>query len=62
MEIFIGILGIVWGILCTILFFKVWNACNNIEILTNKFAPERMKEIKSSIETREEIDNWIKEK
>ena len=56
MEIFIGILGIVWGILC----IKIWKACNHIELLANKFAANQ-KENKAKFETREEIDNWLKE-
>lgn len=30
MQAFLIILGIVWGILCLVLFFKIWGACNNI--------------------------------
>lgn len=30
MQVFLIILGIVWSILCLVLFFKVWGACNNI--------------------------------
>ena len=28
--VFVWILGIVWSILCIILFFKVWGMCNNV--------------------------------
>lgn len=28
MEVILPILGIAWGILCIILFFKIWKACN----------------------------------
>lgn len=30
MQAFLIIIGIVWGILCLVLFFKVWGACNDI--------------------------------
>jgi hypothetical protein len=33
MEVFLGIIGFVWGILCIILFFKVWGMCNNVSKL-----------------------------
>ena len=29
-ETFIGIIAFVWGILCIILFFKVWGMCNDV--------------------------------
>lgn len=41
---FVWILGIVWSILCIILFFKVWGMCNNVksilQILLDKEAEE----------------------
>lgn len=44
MEVLLGILGIIWGILCLILFFKVWGMCNNVskilELLEKKSAKE----------------------
>ena len=30
METFIGLLCFIWGVLCLILFFKVWGMCNNV--------------------------------
>ena len=30
MEVFIGIISIIWTILCIILFFKIWGATNDI--------------------------------
>lgn len=70
------ILGFIWAILCLVLFFKVWGACDNIKRLTDKYAPEEEDEapivptpktggesalLKSTPETREDIDNWLKE-
>ncbi len=63
----LAILGLIWGILCIILFFKVWNACNCIKRLAAKYAPENAQlklkhnTNKSNLETRESIDNWLKE-
>ena len=40
MEGFFGFLALIWSVLCIILFFKVWNMCNNVqrirEILEDK--------------------------
>lgn len=71
------ILGLIWAILCLVLFFKVWGACDNIKRLTDKYASEDEEEIvpgaptpktigksvslKSTPETREDIDNWLTE-
>ena len=30
MDPFLYVLSIVWGVLCLILFFKVWGMCNNV--------------------------------
>jgi hypothetical protein len=42
--VFVWILGIVWSILCIILFFKVWGMCNNVssilQILLDKEVEE----------------------
>lgn len=35
MEVFFSIVGIIWGILCIILFFKVWEMCNNVNEIKN---------------------------
>ena len=35
----VNILAIVWAILCIILFFKIWSACNSIQRLADKYAP-----------------------
>ena len=62
MEGFIVLVGLIWSILCIVLFFKVWNACNNIQRLADKYAPENVKKDnvskqgKSTLETREDID------
>lgn len=71
------ILGLIWAILCLVLFFKVWGACDNIKRLTDKYASENEEEsahsaqtpkttgesvlLKSTPETREDIDNWLTE-
>ena len=66
MEGFIVLVGLIWSILCIVLFFKVWNACNNIQRLADKYAPENVKKDnvskqgKSTLETREDIDKWLK--
>lgn len=63
MEDFVILLSLIWSVLCIVLFFKVWNACNNIQRLTDKYAPNReiRKTGKSTLETREDIDKWLKE-
>ena len=65
MEDLVVLAGLIWSILCIILFFKVWNACNNIKRLADKYAPESSKSkssvSKSALETREDIDKWLKE-
>ena len=52
------LLVLVWGILCIILFFKIWGACNNIKKLANKYAP-KVNQKSPTLETREDIDNWL---
>lgn len=37
MATFIGIVMLIFGILQIILFFKVWNMCNNVQKLTDHF-------------------------
>ena len=37
------VIAIIAGILQTILFFKIWRACNNIERLAKKYAPKEPK-------------------
>lgn len=61
------IIAAVWGILCIILFFKVWRACNDIKRIADKYAPDLEKERekrnrpRSSVETKEELDKWLNE-
>ena len=55
------LVGFVWGILCIILFFKIWGACNNIERLVRKYAPKENAR-KNSLETREDIEKWLNDK
>ena len=68
MDGFAGLLGLIWGVLCIILFFKVWKACNNIQRLVDKYAPQKAnnrdisKSDKSTPETREDIEKWLNEK
>lgn len=47
MEGFIVLVGLIWSILCIVLFFKVWKACNNIQRLADKYAPENVKKTMS---------------
>lgn len=67
MEVALTVLGIAWGILNIILFFKLWGACNNIKRIANKYAPdlekerERRNRPRSSVETKEELDKWLNE-
>lgn len=67
MKGFVVLLGLIWSVLCIVLFFKVWKACNNIQRLADKYAPENVnkgeisKSGKSTLETREDIDKWLKE-
>lgn len=67
MEVTLAVLGIAWGILNIILFFKLWGACNNIKRIANKYAPDLEKEResrnrpRSSVETKEELDKWLNE-
>lgn len=67
MEVALAVLGIAWGILNIILFFKLWGACNNIKRIANKYAPdlekerERRNRPRSSVETKEELDKWLNE-
>ena len=35
MEVFFSIIGVIWSILCIILFFKVWGMCNNVNEIKN---------------------------
>ena len=55
----LDILYIIWGILCVILFFKVWIACENIKRLADKYAPIPIK--KEKFGTKEDIDKWLNE-
>ena len=38
--VIVWILGIVWSILCIILFFKVWGMCNNVKRLTDRLCDD----------------------
>lgn len=67
MDIALVILGIVWGVLNIILFFKLWRACDNIKRIADKYAPdlekerERRNRPRSSVETKEELEKWLNE-
>ncbi len=67
MEGFIVLVGLIWSILCIILFFKVWKACDNIQRIADKYVPENVKKDndnkkgKSTLESREDIDKWLQE-
>ena len=63
METIILIIGTVWGILNIILFFKLWGACDDIRRITNKYAPDLEKSNlpRSTVETKKELDDWLKE-
>ena len=50
---------IIWGILCIMLFIKIWNACNCIKRLADKYAPIPVK--KEKFGTKEDIDKWLNE-
>ena len=54
------VLSAIWGVLNIILFFKIWEACDNIKRIANKYAPERDKH--TTPETREDIDNGLQNK
>ena len=51
MEVFLGIIGFVWCVLCIILFFKVWGMCNNVGRILDLLMKDQDKE-----------DNSIKER
>ena len=55
------IIALIWGILCLILFFKIWGMCNDIKRLTDKYAPKGQisKLGKETLETRDDIDKWL---
>lgn len=69
MEVALAILGIAWGILNIILFFKLWGACNNIKRIADKYDPEtklererKAREYKpmfTTPETKEEVEQWL---
>lgn len=40
MEVLILIIGIIWGVLNIILFFKLWGACDDIRRIADKYDPE----------------------
>lgn len=64
MEGFIVLVDLIWSILCIILFFKLWSACNNVKRLADKYANEKeniSKQGRTTLETREDIDKWLKE-
>lgn len=52
---FLEIIYLIWGVLCIILFFKVWSACNCINRIADKYAPIK----KEKFNTREDIDKWL---
>lgn len=63
---FVSAISLIWAVLNIILFFKLWGACNNIKRIADKYDPEgkaereRVKRL-SPFESREEIDNCLKE-
>ena len=56
MEVLLVVLSVIWAILCIVLFFKIWGACNNIALLVKTFVPESL-----TPETKEEIEEWLEE-
>lgn len=36
MQVFLAILGLVWGILNIILFFKIWRMCNRVKQINDR--------------------------
>ena len=40
MDILLTIIGLVWGILNIILFFKLWGACNDIRRIADRYDPD----------------------
>ena len=62
METFVILLEVVWAIFAIILFFKIWGACDDIKRIADKYAPlKKSNDRKSSLESKEEIDKWLKE-
>jgi hypothetical protein len=62
MVTFVILLSVVWAILSIILFFKIWGACDDIKRIADKYAPlKNLNDRKSSLESKEEIDKWLKE-
>lgn len=57
--------AVVGAVLETILFFKLWRACDNIKRIADKYAPDLEKEQekrnrpRSSVETKEELEKWL---
>lgn len=45
--VFIWILGVVWCVLCIILFFKVWGMCNNVNSILQILLDKEVEEEKS---------------
>ena len=63
----ISAIALIWAVLNIILFFKLWRACDNIKRIADKFDPEGKAERErakgfSPFASKEEIDNWLKER
>ena len=54
---FVEVVAFIWGILCLILFFKIWGACNNIDKLVKVFIPKS-----KTPDSKEEVEEWLKGK
>lgn len=48
MDGFIGLLCFIWGILCLILFFKVWGMCNNVAKILQEISKPKDEPIKET--------------
>lgn len=57
------IIAIIAAILNTILFFKLWGACDNIKRIADKYAPEKDDKPRHSrtSETKEDVERWLNE-
>ena len=52
---FVELVALIWAILCIILFFKIWGACNDIGTIVKKFVPKSV-----TPETKDEVETWLK--
>lgn len=55
------VIALIAAILNTILFFKLWGACDNIKRIADKYAPEKQdKPHRSNTpETKEDVEKWL---